>query len=81
MRRVPLREANQNFSSCIAEVESGERLVLLRRGKPVAEIIPYAKKKRLDPAREAARKRLVAIMGEGIALGGVAPTRDEMHEH
>jgi prevent-host-death family protein len=79
MRRVSLREANQNFSSCIAEVESGERLVLLRRGKPVAEIIPYTKK-RLDPKREAARRELIAIMREGIPMGGVPPTRDEMHE-
>jgi prevent-host-death family protein len=81
MRRVSLREANQNFSACIAEVESGERLVLLRRGKPVAEIIPHGKKKKLlDPAREAARKRLIAIMQQGIPMGGVSPTRDEMHE-
>jgi prevent-host-death family protein len=79
MRRVSLREANQNFSSCIAEVEAGERLVLLRRGKPVAEIVPYTKKK-LDPVREAARKRLIAIMKQGIPMGGVPPTRDEMHE-
>jgi prevent-host-death family protein len=78
MRRVSLREANQNFSSCIAEVEAGERLVLLRRGKPVAEIVPY--KKKLDPVREAARKEIIAIMKRGIPMGGVPPTRDEMHE-
>ena len=80
MRQVSLREANQNFSSCIAEVEAGERLVLLRRGKPVAEIIPYSAKKRLDPKREAARKELIALMCKGIPMGGVPPTRDEMHE-
>ncbi len=80
MRRVSLREANQNFSSCIAEVESGEHLVLLRRGKPVAEIIPYSAKKRLDPKREAAHKQLMHLLREGIPLGGVPPTRDEMHE-
>ncbi len=80
MRQVSLREANQNFSSCIAEVEAGERLVLLRRGKPVAEIIPYSAKKRLDPKREAARKELIALMRKGIPMGGVPPTRDEMHE-
>ena len=78
MRRVSLREANQNFSACIAEVESGERLVLLRRGKPVAEIIPYSK--RPDPKRLAAHRELMALLREGIPLGGVAPTRDEMHE-
>jgi prevent-host-death family protein len=79
MRRVSLREANQNFSSCIAEVEGGERLVLLRRGKPVAEIVPYTKKK-LDPVREAAHRELMALLRVGIPMGGVPPTRDEMHE-
>lgn len=79
MRRVSLREANQNFSSCIAEVEGGERLVLLRRGTPVAEIIPYLKK-RVDPEREAALRDFLAIMDEGIPMGGVPLTRDEMHE-
>ena len=78
MRRVSLREANQKFATCIAEVEAGERLVLLRRGKPVAEIIPYSK--RVDPKREAARKELIAIMRKGVRMGGVPPTRDEMHE-
>ena len=79
MRRVSLREANQNFSTCVAEVEAGERLVLLRRGKPIAEIIPYSKK-RLDPKREAARRELIALMREGIPMGGIPPNRDEMHE-
>ena len=78
MRRVSLREANQKFATCIAEVEAGERLVLLRRGKPVAEIIPYSK--RVDPKREAARKELIALMRKGVRMGGVPPTRDEMHE-
>ncbi len=80
MRQVSLREANQNFSSCIAEVEAGERLILLRRGKPVAEIIPYSARKRLDPKREAAHSKLMKLLGKGIPLGGVPPTRDEMHE-
>lgn len=80
MRRISLREANQKFSSCIAEVERGERLVLLRRGTPVAEIIPYSTKKRLDPKRQAALKDMIAVMRKGIPMGGIPPTRDEMHE-
>lgn len=79
MKQVSLREANQNFSACVAEVEKGERFVVLRRGKPVAEIVPFSGK-RIDPKREAARKDLIAIMKKGMHLGGVAPTRDEMHE-
>ena len=78
MREVPLREANQNFSACIAEVEAGERLVLTRRGEPVAEIVPYSGKK-LDPKREAARKRLLALMDAGLDLGGKPFTYEERH--
>lgn len=78
MREVTLREANQSFSSCIAEVEAGERLVLLRRGRPVAEIIPYTGKKN-DPARDAARKKLLALMEEGLDLGGQPLTYEERH--
>ena len=78
MRHVSLREANQNFSACIAEVEAGEPLVLMRRGKPVAEIIPYSGSKP-DPKREAARKKLLAIMDKGIDLGGKPFSDEERH--
>ncbi len=80
MRQVSLREANQNFSSCIAEVEAGERLVLLRRGQPVAEIIPYKEKGKLDPEREATRARMLASMRKGIPMDGKPLTRDEIYE-
>jgi len=79
MRRVSLREANQNFSSCIAEVEEGERLIIERRGKPVAEIIPYRKPAR-DSKREAALKRLRESMSKGFDLTGVyIRDRDEFY--
>ena len=78
MREVPLHEANQNFSACIAEVEAGERLVLTRRGEPVAEIVPYSGKK-LDAKQEAARKRLLALMDAGKDWGGPY-TYDERHK-
>lgn len=78
MRRVSMREANQNFSSCIAKVESGERLVLLRRGKPVAEIIPYTGPK-ADPKRDAARKQLLTLMDKGFDLGGRPFSDEERH--
>ena len=54
MRRFSPREANQRFSSYIADAESGETLVLLRRVKPVARIVPYRKKDDGDPEHEAA---------------------------
>ena len=80
MRQVSLREANQNFSSCIAEVEAGERLVLTRRGQPVAEIVPFSGKRQLDPERKAARDRLLALLEEGIPMDGKPLTRDQIYE-
>ena len=77
MRHVSLREANQNFSSCIAEVEAGEALILMRRGRPVAQIIPASAKP--DAKREAARKKLLAIMDQGLDLGGKPFTYEERH--
>jgi len=79
MRRVSLREANQNFSSCVAEVEAGESLVLLRRGKPVARIIPFDEEGPRDPKHEAAVKKLAAFLKEGHDLGGIKVNREELY--
>ncbi|WP_035349422.1 type II toxin-antitoxin system Phd/YefM family antitoxin [Edaphobacter aggregans] len=79
MRRVSLREANQKFSSCIAEVESGESLVLVRRGKPVARIVPYAEHEERDLKHEAAVHELEGFLKKGIDLGGVRVDRDELY--
>lgn len=45
-----------------------------------AEIIPYASSKP-DPKREAARKKLLAIMDKGLDLGGTPFTDEERHGH
>jgi len=79
MKRVSLREANQRFSSCIAEVESGESLILVRRGKPVARIVPYDREPR-DLKHEAAVKRLKAFLDKGIDLGGLRVSREELYD-
>ncbi len=40
MRSVTAREANQAFSRILKEAESGESVVITRRGQPVAIIAP-----------------------------------------
>lgn len=42
MKTVPITDFRKNVSSFINEVEQGETLILIRRGKPVAEIIPFS---------------------------------------
>lgn len=42
MKTISFTDFRKKASGFITEVEHGETLVLLRRGKPVAEIIPFS---------------------------------------
>lgn len=42
MKTVSFTDFRKKASGFIAEVEHGETIILLRRGKPVAEIIPFS---------------------------------------
>ena len=78
MRSVTAREANQAFSWILKEAESGESVVITRRGQPVAIIAPY----RAAAAREHERAidHIVTLMRRGLPIGAKRFTRDEMHE-
>ncbi len=41
MKTVPFTDFRKNASGFINEVEHGETLILIRHGKPVAEIVPF----------------------------------------
>lgn len=41
MKTITFTDFRKNASGFITEVENGETLVLLRRGKPVAEVSPF----------------------------------------
>ena len=50
MKSVAVREAETNFSSLLAEVEStGETVLICRHGKPVADLVRHRKPSRLKP--------------------------------
>ncbi|MBW1788432.1 MAG: type II toxin-antitoxin system Phd/YefM family antitoxin [Deltaproteobacteria bacterium] len=50
MKTVTFTDFRKGASGFITEVEHGERLILLRRGKPVAEIIPFTDDLRQTPS-------------------------------
>jgi prevent-host-death family protein len=77
MRSVTAREANQAFSQILKAAEGGESVVITRRGEPVAVIAPYRPQ---DRERERAIEHIVAMMREGLPIGGRRFSRDEMHE-
>lgn len=40
MKTANIAEAKARFSALLAEVEAGEQVIITRRGKPVARIVP-----------------------------------------
>jgi len=79
MRSISIDELHEHTDQLIAEVQSGQTLTLVRGGKPVADVVP--RQQLLEgEERQAALDRLMALLQKGIPLGGVPPTRDEMHE-
>lgn len=77
-RRVSLREVNHRLTLYVKAAEAGERIVITRRGKPVALLSPLPRREEdLEPARQEALER---ILGQSYHLGGRAASRDELHE-
>jgi prevent-host-death family protein len=77
-QRVSLREISQRLAHYLKAAEAGERIVITRRGKPIALLSPLPPRERLlDAAKEAALARLLNL---NYHLGGKPPARDELHE-
>lgn len=50
MKSIAFTDFRKKASDLITEVEHGETIVLLRRGKPVAEVVPFSDKGHRSPA-------------------------------
>ena len=80
MRTVSLMTANQQFSRLIREVEGGEYIVITRRGRPIARLVPHLEDKTADPQWAAAYRRMMERLEEGASLGGLRIRRDELYD-
>jgi prevent-host-death family protein len=79
---VSAREANQQFSRILREVEAGAEVVVTRRGQPVARIVPAQRsgERQLTPEQEAALERTRRRLEKGWDLGGGKFDRDELYD-
>ncbi|MBV5326148.1 MAG: type II toxin-antitoxin system Phd/YefM family antitoxin [Chlorobium sp.] len=66
MKTITFTEFRKNASSFVSEVEHGEVLILLRRGKPVAEVIPFSDEVRRTPSWKKPGVRL-QIQGSNLS--------------
>lgn len=80
MRTISLMTANQEFSKLIREVERGEGVLITRRGRPIAKLVPHGADKTADPEWAAAYRRMMAKLEEGASLGGLKIRREELHD-
>jgi prevent-host-death family protein len=78
--RITLREANQQLSRFVREVEAGAEVVITRRGRPVARLVPISSERILNSEQEAALRRVEDRMRHGYRLGGQAPRREEIYD-
>lgn len=67
MRHVGIFEAKTHLSQLLDDVERGEEIVVTRRGKPIAHIVP-APDDRQRKAKEAVSK--IRALRMGLSLGG-----------
>jgi prevent-host-death family protein len=64
---VPSRELRNNTAALLRRVQTGERLVVTTRGKPVASLIPYQDtRRRWLPRAELQRRLALAQADPGL---------------
>jgi prevent-host-death family protein len=70
-----VREANQNFSKLISDVEGGETVLITKNGRTVAEVRPVAEDRMADPIWRASYERMMARLAakprRGYRLGKI----------
>jgi prevent-host-death family protein len=68
MDTVGAFDAKTNFSALLERVERGEQIVITRRGKPVARLMPIATARKVKVSDAMAKLRKLR---KGAALGGL----------
>jgi prevent-host-death family protein len=66
MRQVTVAEAKAQLSSLLTMVESGEPVVITRRGKPIAELVPRQAVRDLLPQLQTLRNALPHQTTSGV---------------
>lgn len=66
MKSVAFTDFRKKASDLITEVEHGETIILLRHGKPVAEVVPFSDKVQRSPAWKLSGIRL-RIQGNDLS--------------
>lgn len=78
MAQVTIREARSNLRTLIERAEAGEEIVICRRGKQVARLMPPAREPSRFPDLTAFRAS-IAVTGEPMSETVVRERRDSRY--
>ncbi len=68
VKRVTVAEAKTQLSSLLDAVEAGQAVVITRRGKPIAELVPRCAVRDLLPQLQALRDSLPEQQASGVEV-------------
>lgn len=69
MRHIGAFEARNTLGTLLDLVESGEEIVITRRGKPIARLVQETRSRNREAARAAAAR--IKARRKGVTLGGI----------
>jgi len=74
--QINVKEARSRFSTILSEVEEGKEIVIMRRGKAVARLVPCTVKRRTLPSLKDFRAS-VRITGDALSSSVVQSRTEE----
>jgi prevent-host-death family protein len=82
MREIPASEAKTHLPQLLDAVERGETVVITRHGRPIARLVPEAKRRQaeIDGAVESI-KAMRRRRGRGVNLEELLGARHEGHNY
>ena len=79
MMTLGFYEARTHLSELLDQLAKGKKVLITRRGKPAAVIVPPARESHRD-VRQVVKQMLAFREGEGPALGGQLSIRELIEE-
>lgn len=67
MIRIDIMEARQQLPALLSKVQEGEKVIITKRGEPVAKVIPFRKQSRRPFESHKAIRDAMAIKGKPLS--------------
>lgn len=77
MRKVGTYEAKTHLPELLKAVETGETIVITRRGTPIAQLVPADRKAGVDVAAVIARLKRARDQRPRVTMAEILAARDE----